>query len=59
MSRSKNSRRTKSAHVGRELWSKRPLSGFAHNAENKRLSRKIERARLHAEIRKADEKGTK
>ena len=49
MSRSKNSRRTKAAHVGRDLWGKRPLSGWSHSADNKRLARQLERVRARRE----------
>lgn len=44
MSRTFHHRGQKDRHFGRDLWSKRPLSQHEFTAENKRLSRKIERS---------------
>lgn len=42
-------------HPGKELWSKRPLSGFEPNKENKRATHQIERARAKAALKKAQD----
>lgn len=47
MSRTKHHRNQKDQHLGKDLWSKRPLSGESFTAKNKKLSRKIERKILN------------
>lgn len=49
MSRTK-SNIPKSERGGYELWSRRPLAGYSHNSQNKRLCRRIERSRKRREI---------
>ena len=39
---------------GAELWSKRPLSGYAATSANKKMSMKMERARAKAKLRKEE-----
>jgi hypothetical protein len=47
MSRTKHHKGQSKRHQGRDLWSKRPLSGAAFTTQNKKLSRKIERKQLN------------
>lgn len=52
--RNKNPKQSaeKRGHVGVDLWGPRALSGSPKTAENKRLSRRIQRVRDKREIRK-------
>jgi hypothetical protein len=50
MSADYNQRAAKRGHI-RELWSRLPLAGWVKNAANKRLSRRLGRARLRRETR--------
>ncbi len=43
--RSENQRAEQHGHHGRDLWGARPLSGWSKTADNKRLSRRLERRR--------------
>lgn len=47
MSRTRHHKGQKNRHLGRDLWSKRPLSGESFTTKNKKLSRKIERKQLN------------
>lgn len=47
MSRTKHHRGQKNRHNGSDLWSKRPMSGEAITAKNKKLSRRKERRILN------------
>ena len=44
VSGTKHHRKQKHQHCGEDLWSKRPCSGNAYNAYNKKLTRQTERA---------------
>jgi len=43
--------RERAERRSRELWNRMPLAGWIKNAANKRLSRRLRRARLRRETR--------
>ena len=50
MSKTRHHRNQKRQHTGHDLWSRRPCLGMCYNAENKKLTRQIERANSREEV---------
>ncbi len=50
MSRTRHHREQKNRHNGRDLWSRRPCSGYSYCAESKKLTRRLERVRKKSDI---------
>lgn len=50
MSNTYHHRSQKRQHNGHDLWSRRPCSQYSYSAENKKLTRQIERANAREEV---------
>lgn len=51
MARTNQHRSQKRQHIGQDLWSRRPCSGWAYSAYSKYHCRRLERARGKAQTR--------